>query len=272
MRSQSHCLSVIHHQYLVCKLDGGSSLGNNKYGFISLQITQCAPQARIGGKIQCRCTVIENQNLRIFYNGTGNRQTLLLSAGEISSALFNHIIQTALFCIYHIRCLGHFNRMPQLFLCRIRISPAQILCNRSLKQYGFLHDNTNALSQLRKRILSHIGSRNFYTSLGYIVKTRDQVDHRTFTGTGSTDNPDCLSFFHFQINICKRILRISRIFHGNMGKFHLQFTGCAFLCLCGRIRNRRYYLKHLLNTVSTGNRLIDGNDQICKFYQLHQYL
>ena len=87
MRSQSHCLSVIHHQYLVCKLDGGSSLGNNKYGFISLQITQCGPQARIGGKIQCRCTVIENQNLRIFYNGTGNRQTLLLSAGEISSAL-----------------------------------------------------------------------------------------------------------------------------------------------------------------------------------------
>lgn len=50
MRSQSHCLSVIHHQYLVCKLDGRSSLGNNKYGFISLQITQCGPQARIGGK------------------------------------------------------------------------------------------------------------------------------------------------------------------------------------------------------------------------------
>ena len=150
MRSQSHCLSVIHHQYLVCKLDGGSSLGNNKYGFISLQITQCGPQARIGGKIQCRCTVIENQNLRIFYNGTGNRQTLLLSAGEISSALFNHIIQTAFFSLYHIRCLSHFNRMPQLFLCRIRISPAQILCNRSLKQYGFLHDNTNALPQIRK--------------------------------------------------------------------------------------------------------------------------
>ena len=144
MSSHANGFSIIQNNDLVCVLDGGSTLGNDEDSRIGVKFPDGFSKSCVCGKVQSRGAVVQNQDFRIAHQGTGNGKTLLLAAGEVPSALFHRSCELAVFVFHHIRCLGSFQGFPQIFIGSIRISPAQVFRNGSLKKNGFLKHHTDA--------------------------------------------------------------------------------------------------------------------------------
>lgn len=51
----------------------------------------------VGGKVQSAGTVVQNQEFRFFHEGTGDGETLSLTAGEVPAVLLQMEIQLAVF-------------------------------------------------------------------------------------------------------------------------------------------------------------------------------
>ena len=98
MRTDAGYLTVIQHHYLFGAHNRADPLGDNQHRGISCLFFQGLPESRIGLKIESRQTVIENINLRFLGQRAGNRQSLLLPAGQVSAALGYQRVITLFAC------------------------------------------------------------------------------------------------------------------------------------------------------------------------------
>ncbi len=62
-----------------------------------LKLVKGFPKCRICGKVKSTGTVIQDQDFRFFYKGTGNGKSLTLAAGKILSVLFQPEIKLTVF-------------------------------------------------------------------------------------------------------------------------------------------------------------------------------
>ena len=65
--------AVIQHQDVVGALHAGCTLGDDEYRHAFGLFFNSLAQGSIGGKVQCRGTVVQNQNLRLRHQRAGNR-------------------------------------------------------------------------------------------------------------------------------------------------------------------------------------------------------
>ena len=105
MGSFSHKFSIIQNQDLVCIFYGCRTLGYQEYGCFFRIFFDGSAQCRIRCEVQCGCTVIKDQDIRLADQCSRDGQTLSLSTGEVSSAGFHFFIQTFLFFLHHFFCL-----------------------------------------------------------------------------------------------------------------------------------------------------------------------
>ena len=83
----------------------------------------------------------------------------------------------------------------------------------------------------------------------YIIKSWDQVDHRRFTTTGTSDDRRCLSRFCCKADIMKYVFFCSRITEGYVVKFYFAFSGFFQFFRCFRIFDRCPACQDLIHTV-----------------------
>ena len=86
-------------------------------------MTDCHPKIGIGGIVQCRSAVIQNENLRFPNQCPGDGKALPLAAGEVDTSLFHQGIQFALLVLDHFPGLGGFQSRPQISIGGIFIAP-----------------------------------------------------------------------------------------------------------------------------------------------------
>ena len=89
MLALGHDSAAVHDQNQVALLHGGDALGNNDFGGFGNFTGQGLPDGGVGASIHGGGRVVQNQNLRLFQQGTGNAQPLLLTAGDVGAALLN---------------------------------------------------------------------------------------------------------------------------------------------------------------------------------------
>ena len=77
--------TVIQHKDLVGILDGGGALGHHEHT-VTFRIVGAdgLAQARVGGIVQRRGAVVQNENFRIAHQRAGDGQALPLAAGEVA--------------------------------------------------------------------------------------------------------------------------------------------------------------------------------------------
>ena len=83
-------------------------------------------QRRVGFHVQRREAVVKDKNLRIFCDGSGNRQPLLLTAGDIAAALRDRTVIFFFFFFDKIRCLRDLSRAADFFVGRFVIAETQV--------------------------------------------------------------------------------------------------------------------------------------------------
>lgn len=233
---------------------------------------------------------------------TCDRQTLFLSSGKIASLLLNYRVQSAFSIKNNFISLRRMDRLFQFLLCGIFISPQQIFTDRTRKQHRFLQYNADLAAQLLQIIVPHIGTVHLHAAFAHIVEPRNQRNEGRFTGTGTSDDTDRLSFFHPEADVCQRIGSGIFVAETDMGKFyfrHLSMLRNGFFCahrlllnvyfpigtfrLCRTLRpgfyaarcagyNARFQFHDILNTVSTGDRLRHVDDQVRQLDQFDQDL
>ena len=171
-------LSVIEHQNLLRMENCTDSLCHDDHGAVFDILRQCFSKCRIRFQVKCRKAVIENKDFRILCNRTRNRQTLLLSAGHIRSALGNRGLIFIVFCFNKLCCLRNRGCFFDLGIGCIFFSEAQVRCDRSREQHTFLRYKTNLVSQILHGNVSDIFPIQGNLSARHIVKTRNQVYQR----------------------------------------------------------------------------------------------
>lgn len=115
-------------------LNGADPLRNNDDRFIAFFFQQSLAQCRIGLEVKRRKAVVENVQLRIFYNSSGDRKTLFLTARKIRTALRHKGIQAVGQCADKISRLCDVKCVHKLFICGGFVSAAEIFGDRTRKQ------------------------------------------------------------------------------------------------------------------------------------------
>ena len=87
MSSNACHMSVVQYNDLICTKDGTDPLGNDYGSCVLGVLLQCLSQLTVSLKVKGREAVIKDKDFRILCNGSGNGQTLFLSARNIGTSL-----------------------------------------------------------------------------------------------------------------------------------------------------------------------------------------
>ena len=83
MGAKSHSLAVFEHQNLAGVDDGRNALGNDDHRGICGVRSQGGAQAGVGSEVECRERVIEQIDLGLTHQGSGDCETLSLTARNV---------------------------------------------------------------------------------------------------------------------------------------------------------------------------------------------
>ena len=135
---------------------------------------------------------------RFFQQCSCDTETLFLTAGYVRSALlyvgvvaFRHPVD---------KFIGARQAADSfaLFFGSVFITPAEVVENRTGKQYVFLQNNGYFISQSFHIVGTDILSADFDGAFRDIVQTADQVDKTRLRTSGSADDTDGLTGFDRQ--------------------------------------------------------------------------
>ena len=152
---------------------------------------------------------------------------------------------------------------------------SHIACNRAGEENRLLGYITDSVSQCFLGIFFHIHAVNQHFTFRCIIKSRNQVDNRTLTTAGRTDESHRIALMSCKCNVFQHILLCIRIFEADMTK--LYFTGHTRLGFCLRtILNGRFCIQYLIDTLCsnrcTGHQHEDHNQHHESHHNLHRIL
>ncbi len=156
---------------------------------------------RVCGGIHSACRVVQNEYFRLFQQCSRNTKTLFLPAGYVGAALFDIRIVSIRHCFDKFVCTCEAAGPSALFLTGIQIAPAQIVIDRSGKQYVFLQYDRHLITQRFDIIASDIFAAYLHTACRHIVQAADQIDQTRFRAAGTADNSNRFAGMNIQMNI-----------------------------------------------------------------------
>ena len=199
--------SFIQNKNTVGILYAGYTLGNDQLCRVWNLIPEGPAYICVGRCVDGACTVVENQDLRLFQKGAGDTQTLLLSAGYIVSALLDvGVVSRPGRC--WIKSSAQARRAGSLtfFVSGIRIAPAQVVIDAAGEKHIVLKYDGYLISQRGHIVVLYVAASDPYLSGCHIVKTADQGDQTGFCTSGRTDDTDRLAGTDVKCDILKHRL------------------------------------------------------------------
>ena len=170
-----HDAAGIHHQNHVGFLHGGHALGDDDLrGVRNLVVERGTDQlVRLG--IDGAGRIVENQNLRLLQQRTGDAQALALSAGHIGTALLD--VRVVLIGEFLNESIGlrELRGMANLFIGGVRVAPAQVFGNSAGEQHVLLQHHGHLIAQRLNVIVAHVHAADLERARAHVVESRHQL-------------------------------------------------------------------------------------------------
>ena len=131
--------------------------------------------------IQCGSGFIQNQNGRIFQDDPGYRNALFLTAGKLQPTVTDLSIISVRLAGNKLVNAGNPACPFNLLIGCIRFGIEQVFFDCSVKQIGFLGNNTDVVTQVFQIYGFYVIGTDFYSPAVYIVKTGKQIDNGRFS-------------------------------------------------------------------------------------------
>ena len=199
-------LTVVEDDDLVGVPDGRDTLRDEEHGHILRVGLNRLSKRGIRREIERGRGVVEDQDLRATHECTRDRESLLLSAGEVPALLLDLELEALALLLHEIVGLGGLQCGVDFRIRRIRLAPLHVRAERAAEQHGTLRHEADLFTKRLKRIVSDILSCNEHLSRRHIVETRDQVDEGRLAGTGAADHADRLPRHRTEADVAERIL------------------------------------------------------------------
>ena len=195
--------TVIKDKDQVCLLNAGGTLGYQKCSYLPVKSVEGFTQCCIGGKVQGAGAVIQDQDLRFLYQGTGNGKSLLLSAGKVFTVLFQHKIKLSRFTLYHLFSLCCGKCLPQILVRGIFPTPFQIVPDRTFEKSCLLGNNADFGAEIISGVIFNILTIQQNGSFAGIIESGNQIYQSSLSASCTTDDTYCLSFFYRKTDMGK---------------------------------------------------------------------
>src|SRR5699024_1760266 len=223
----------------------------------------------VGSGIYGACAVVQDQYFRFRQKRPGDTEPLLLTSGNIASALFDMRIAAIRHSLNKLIRTGKTAGTAALFLRRVFVSPAEVVQDTSGKQDILLQYDRHFITKHFHIVASDILSAHLDTSGSYIIKTADQIDQTGLCASGSSDNTDRLTGTDGQIDILEHrlfaVFLISKIHmienDASIGNFHHRMF---------RIGKIALLIEHFRHTSCTGDTHGNHNKYHRQHHQTHQ--
>ena len=145
MSADSDSLPVIENDDFIGVFYGIRALGNDNAGDV-VHLAERFSELRVRGIVERGGAVIEDDDFRASRNRSCNRKALLLTAGEILSALKNFRVKTAVKIVGKLLRLRDFKRTVNLLVGDIVPAERHIVSQTSRQKLGFLRNNRDFFS------------------------------------------------------------------------------------------------------------------------------
>ena len=265
-------MTIVQHQNVVGALHAGGALGNDKHRHSLGLFVDCLAQGGIGGKVQRRGTVIENQNLRLRHKCAGDGQPLALPAGKIASGGFHRGVQHTGLAAHKIGGLGNFQRLPDGVIIRARSSPLHIVAYRSGEQHRLLRHDAHHTAQLCKAVFLYIVTKQLYAAGVGIIKAGCQVDQRCFAAARAADHAHSLAVLGFKSDIGQAGRTCTAVAEGHAVKRNRRGSFLQGQLGSGGVGHRGPGVQNFIDTHPAGKCPRDRDDQIRQTQQADQNL
>ncbi len=298
MGADSRHFTVLQYNDLICMLDGGSPLRHDKHRCLTGQLFQRPAKRRVRGVVKRRCAVIQNQNFRLRHKRPRYGKPLPLATGKIASFLCHGSVQPSLFRLHKLFCLRKPQRLPQLFIRGVSLSPQQIVPDRSSEKHRLLQNNADFFPQLLHSVKLHVPAVHTHRACGCVIKPWNHIHQGRFAGASAAYDAHSLALWHLYMDIAQGFRASPAVRQMYMIELHGQIplrllpalislprvragslaASCCQTALAVRTGSRLLpphgglHLENRLNPIGAGQRLGNRNNQICQFNQLHENL
>ena len=201
MGSDAANRAVIQHDNLIRILYGRDTLGNDNLGGIGNLLPESLPDHGVRMGIHRAGGIVQNQDSRLLQQGSGNTETLLLSAGHIAAALLNPGVILLREALDKFIGAGQLTDADQLLIAGVLIAPAQVFLDGAGKQHVLLKHHGHLIPEGIQVVIPDVDAAYPDASSCYVIQSGDQLYQCRLGASGAAQDPYSLAGFDFQIDM-----------------------------------------------------------------------
>ena len=251
------------HKYFFSILDGGKTVGDYEGGAVLCQLLQGILYHFFTLVVQSRGCFIKNQYRRVFEEYSGDRQTLLLSAGQFDAPLSDIGVISIRKSHDKFMGIGIFGGIDNLFSCSAGFPVSDVFVDRAGKEINILLYDPDLTAETLQRYFADIIAVNFYTAAGDIIKPGDQGAESRFSGAGGAYQRYIRAGRHVQTDVVQDTVIILFIMEGNIFKRDISFN-CRERDGIFAVPDIRHDIHDLAEPFKTGVSILE---LLCEVYQ-----
>ena len=197
--------------------------------------------------------IVENQNLRLLQQRTGDAQALALSAGHIGTALLD--VRVVLIGEFLNESIGlrELRGMANLFIGGVRVAPPEVFGNSAGEQHVLLQHHGHLIAQRLEIVVAYIHAADLQRTGAHVVQSRHELYQRRLCRTSTADDADGHAGADLQVDVVKHgLFGTVGVAEGDVVEFD-GAVGHVSHRLC-RVLHRAFLLQHLADTLGRSLR------------------
>ena len=197
---------VLKYDYFVGVHDGADALGDDYFRHAA-ELGEGGAYLRLGRRVHGGGRVVEDEDLRLFQQGAGYAQALLLPAGDVHAALAEVRVQPAGQALYELICAGGAAGCHERLVVGRGVAPLQVLAHGAGEEYVFLQHHGHGVPQGGQVVVPHVPPADEDAALRRVVEPRDELDEGALGGTRAAQDAHRLARGDVQLHARERVLR-----------------------------------------------------------------
>ena len=207
-----HHRAVLHHGDQVRLLHGGQAVGDDDGGATTHHLLQGGLHLLLGGGVQGRGGLVENQHGRVLQQGAGNGHALPLAAGQPHAVVADNGVDSVRQLVDEALGLGAAHGGVNGLLVRAgQAAIGDVVRQRVVEQRDVLGDQRDLPPQAGEAIAGQGLAVEQDAPAGRFVEARDEAGQGGLAGPGTTNQGDGLSRPHGEGDIAQHVRPIRAV-------------------------------------------------------------
>ena len=211
--------TAVHDDDHVRVLNGADTLCDDKLRGVGDLGAEGLPDLCVGLGVNSRGRVVKNQHLWFFQKRTRNAEPLLLTAGDVCTALLDVSVVFVGELLNEFVGAGKAADTHKLFVARVGVAPAQVFLDCAGEKHVFLQHDGDLIAERLKIIAPHVDTADANGALARVIQTRDELHKAGLGRARAAQDTDSLAGFDVQVDIRQRhAVGVGRVFEADVVK------------------------------------------------------